>query len=84
MTLTELISELKKARHKDILILEGEFRFKVTEQDAMSARLLDWLYGEVGLDTTVGEVFDILNDAIFWLTFWQALDKPDPKENDND
>ena len=51
----------------------GPLVIKVGVADAMAAKLLLWLYDEMPEGATVGDMFDVLDAAHWWATFWSSL-----------
>lgn len=56
-----------------ISLAPGPLVIKVGVADAMAARLLLWLEREMPEDATVGDMFDVLDAAHWWATFWSSL-----------
>lgn len=51
----------------------GPLIIRVGVRDAMAAKLLLWLQEQMPDDATVGDLFDVLDAAEWWATFWTSL-----------
>lgn len=57
----------------EISLGPGPLVLKVNQHDALAARLLLWLGEQMPDDATVGDLFDTLDAAHWWATFWSSL-----------
>lgn len=48
----------------------GPLSLRVGEADALAAKLLLWLEGQMPDDATFGDLDDVLDAAKWWTTFW--------------
>ena len=51
----------------------GPFKVNVNSHDAMAARRILWLEEQMPEDATTGDLFDVLDAAHWWATFWSSL-----------
>lgn len=51
----------------------GPLEVNVNRHDAMAARLILWLQEQMPEDATTGDLFDVLDAAHWWATFWSSL-----------
>jgi len=71
---TEFYDRLQAVTESSTLALSpGPLVVKVGVADAMAARLLLWLYEEMPEEATIGDMFDVLDAAHWWATFWSSL-----------
>lgn len=70
----EFYDRLQLVTESSILSLSpGPWVVRVDVADAMAARLLLWLEEEMPEDATIEDMFDVLDAAHFWATFWSSL-----------
>ncbi len=73
-TPNEIYEQLRAVTESSTLTLSpGPLTIKVDSADAMAARLLQWMDEEMPEGTTFGDVFDVLDAAHWWATFWSSL-----------
>jgi len=71
---TEFYDRLQTVTESSTLALSpGPLVVKVGVADAMAAKLLLWLYNEMPENATVRDMFDVLDAAHWWATFWSSL-----------
>jgi hypothetical protein len=59
-------------------ISPGPFQIMVGQDDIMAAKLLDWLFKHLDMETTtMGQALAILDAAHWWLQFWAAQPRED-------
>jgi len=64
----------------EITLSPGPLAIKVGEHDAMAAKLLLWLQEQMPDDAIVGDLFDVLDAAHWWVTFWTSLPHKDDEK----
>ena len=73
MTPIEFYDRLQSIIGPGVVTLSpGPLTVNVGTADAIAARLLLWLHDEMPEDATVGDLFDVLDAAHWWATFWTS------------
>jgi len=71
MTPHEFYEQLAKVTEQmNITLSPGPFKVNVNSHDAMAAKLILWLEEQMPEDATTGDLFDVLDAAHWWATFW--------------
>lgn len=70
----EFYQEIQHIQKPDTIVSlsPGPFRIKADWHDAYAAKLLLWLTEQMPVNATVGDLYDILDAAKWWSTFWDS------------
>lgn len=58
---------------------DGGLSFNVSKEDAMAAKLMLWLEEQMP-DDTLWDVFEVLDAAHWWATFWTSLSRGEAED----
>jgi hypothetical protein len=74
MTPNEFYEKLQTVTEPSEMTLSpGPLVIKVNEHDAMASRLILWLQEQMPDEATVKDLFDVLDAAHWWASFWTSL-----------
>jgi hypothetical protein len=82
MTPNDFYKSLQVAGLSEVTLSPGPLTIRVNEQDAMAGNLLLWLQEQVPDAFTVRDLFEVLDAAKWWATFWASLPREDDEEEE--
>lgn len=73
MTPHDFYEHIQSIDQPQVTLSPGPFIIKVSQHDAMAAKILLWLEDQMPEDATIHDLTKVLDAAQWWSTFWSSL-----------